>query len=165
MKVIELKCGLKAMVDDDDFERLNKYKWRSLKGHSTTYAVRSQYMGGGRSNPKRNKTFFMHRDILQVDDKLILVDHEDHNGLNNQKSNIRKCTKAQNQKNKRSEINSTSQYLGVDFQPTRNRWRARIRLEGKDKHLGRFINEIDAAKAYDAAARLHHKEFANPNFK
>lgn len=164
MREIILKCGLKALVDDDDYEKINQRKWHAVKGYSTTYAACCVYMGGGRRN-RKHKNILMHREILGVDDKTVLVDHEDHNGLNNQKYNIRKCTKAQNQKNKRSEINSTSQYLGVDFQPERNRWRARIRVDGKGIHLGRYINEEDAARTYDDAAKIHHKEFANLNFK
>lgn len=164
MKQIPLTQGKFAMVDDEDYDELMKHKWYAMKGYSTYYAVRRLYLGGGRKNAKYIAVW-MHRQILNVEDSKVLVDHEDHNGLNNQRYNIRTCTKAQNQKNKRSEINSTSQYLGVDFQPTRNRWRARIRLDGKDKHLGRFINEEDAARAYDEAAKIHHKEFANLNFK
>lgn len=164
MKLIPLTQGKFAQVDDDDYEELSKHKWHVMTGKYTCYAVRKVYLGGGRKNPKYT-TVWMHRQILNVEDKLALVDHKDHDGLNNQKNNIRKCTRSQNQRNKRSEINSTSKYLGVDYDSKRNRWKSRIRSNGKEKHLGRFINEIDAAKAYDIAAAEIHGEFANLNFK
>lgn len=107
----------------------------------------------------------MHRMILNVNDKKILIDHKNHDGLNNTKSNIRECTIRQNNINKRSRKNSSSKYLGVSLYKRDNRWRADVRVNGKTIWIGYFDTEELAAKAYDKAALKHHGEFANLNFK
>lgn len=163
MKLIQLTKGFSAMVDDEDYKSLCNYRWHVIKGYSTFYAVRTLYLGGGRKN-KKFKHIFMHREILGATDRNTLVDHKDHNGLNNQRNNIRLCSRSENQKNKNSEKHSTSKYLGVDYDSKRNKWKSRIRVGGKEIFLGRFLDEKDAAKAYDEAARLYHGEFSNPNF-
>lgn len=93
------------------------------------------------------------------------LDHIDGDRLNNRIENLRAATSQQNQRNIRSQKNSSSKFLGVNWQKTAKKWRARIKFNGKQKSLGLFTDEIEAAKAYDAAAREHHGEFANPNFK
>lgn len=164
MKVIKLTRGRVALVDDEDYNELSKYTWHAIKGNSTWYATRSVYLGGGRKN-RKTTSIIMHRQIMGASGHLDVVDHADHDGLNNQKSNLRKTNHSGNNRNKSSEKNSTSKYLGVDFDKSRNKWKSRIRFNGKELYLGRFDSEIDAAKAYDEAAKKYHKEFANPNFK
>lgn len=166
MKVIKLTRGRVALVDDEDYEELSKYKWHAIKGNSTWYATRSVYLGGGRKN-RITKSIIMHRQIMGAENSSEIIDHVDHDGLNNQKNNLRNTTYNGNNKNKSSKKteSSTSKYLGVNFDKNRNRWRARIRVNDKEIYIGRFKCEIEAAKAYDKAARKHHGEFANPNFK
>jgi hypothetical protein len=94
-----------------------------------------------------------------------LVDHIDRNPLNNTRANLRFCTHSENQRNKASKPLSTSKYLGVHWHKKDCKWQATIRVEGKKVYLGSFKSEEDAARAYDAAAREHHGQFANPNFK
>ncbi len=147
------KVGFFAMVDDEDYEELSKYNWSVQGGNSYNkdiYAVRFIHGKGIR----------MHRQILGETNPKILVDHKDHNGLNNQKSNIRRCTNAQNQQNKTPR--GTSRYLWVALHCGK-KWLAAITVNKKRIHLGLFDNEIDAAKCYNDAAMIHHKEFANLN--
>jgi len=92
-----------------------------------------------------------------------LVDHKDRNTLNDKIENLREATHSQNNKNKRSQLNSASTYLGVSIHNNNKSWRARIVIEGKNKHLGTFKTEDEAAIAYNKAAIVHHKEFANLN--
>lgn len=160
MKIIEINSptyGLKQVfVDDEDFDRINKFKWTLKKSHNTFYARRSS---------KSPTWILMHREIINVDDKSIHYDHVDTNGLNNQKINLRRCNHSQNGANKPSLKGSSSVYKGVCFRPKRNKYQAAIQIRGSVKFLGMFFNEIDAAKAYDNAAKIHHGEFANLNFK
>lgn len=150
MKQIELIKGLVALVDDENFERINQFKWYAVHGRSTTYAM----MRGSVS---------MHRLIMDVTDRKIIIDHRDHNGLNNQKSNLRIATSSQNAANRRSAKNSASKYLGVHwFRPT-GVWYAIIKKNDTVKRLGYFKYEINAAIAYNEAAKEIHGEFANLN--
>lgn len=165
MKEIILTRGYKALVDDDDFEELSKYKWQArLSRNGVVYAVRTDCRGQQRRN------VIMHRLILGVTNPKQLVDHIDHNGLNNCKSNLRIASSRQNASNKRSAKGSSSKYLGVHLHRTKNRygyqyesWSARIKMDGKYKRLGLFKTEEAAAKAYNEAAIKVHGKFANLN--
>lgn len=152
MKEIRLTQGKVAMVDDGDFDYLNRFRWYAQKSKRTYYAIRKQ----------NGKSILMHRLILGIDDRKILTDHRDHNGLNNQKINLRASTALQNACNKIPKINGTSKYLGVSWCRQTNKWQSHIRHK-KSKNLGRFDSEIDAAKAYNKAAIELHGEFANLN--
>jgi hypothetical protein len=151
MKLIPLSQGQFAQVDDEDFEYLNQFKWYASKRGSTYYAIRTL------NNTKAS----MHRVIMNASNPKILIDHKDHSGLNNQKTNLRESTTAQNSKNRIGSGNS--KYLGVHLEKDSNKFVAQIRAEGKYKKIGRFILESDAAKAYNEAAIKYHGEFANLN--
>jgi hypothetical protein len=156
MKLIPLTQGEFAQVDDENYDEIMEYKWCVYKGKSTYYAAGHTLRVKGKV-----KTLYMHRIIMKTPDNL-QVDHIDHNGLNNQKSNMRNCTRQQNNCNKKSL--GKSKYLGVDYVKG-GYIRAQINIDGKRTHLGLFSTEEDAARAYDAAARKHHGEFNNLNFK
>lgn len=153
MKVIQLTQGRFTTVDDEDFIILTQWKWYAYKHGDTFYAVRS--IGSG----ENKKTILMHRVILGLTDSKIEVDHEDHNGLHNCKSNLRIATRANNMANVTSAKNSSSKYLGVSLNKSTNTWRAKI----KNKHLGYFKDPKDAAIAYNQAAIKNYGEFANLN--
>lgn len=140
-------------VDDRDYEHLSFVKWYIVKPCNKFYAV-------GRIDGKMKK---MHRVILGLEDPRIFVDHRDHDGLNNQRHNIRIASYSQNMANRRSQINSSSKYLGVYWAPKNRKWKAQVRDKGKLVYLGYYANEIDAAKAYNSAALKAHGEFANLN--
>lgn len=149
MKEIKLTQGQVALVDDEDYEWLNQWKWYCRKNHKVCYASR-----GLKEN---NRNISMHRLIMGDPDKLI-VDHIDHNGLNNQKSNLRVCTHSESMMNRRSWGNAG--YLGVHICIS-----AQIKTRDKLVRLGTFKTIEDAAKAYDKAAKKYFGEFANLNFK
>lgn len=138
-----------ALVDDEDYEFLNQFSW-----HLNALG----YVAMGCKHSR--KIITMHRYMACLCDPKVFVDHADGNGLNNQKSNLRPCSMAQNQMNKKPR--GASKYLGV----ARNykKWRAAIAIKGNLTHLGLFDNEIAAAMVYDAAAIIHHGEFARLNF-
>lgn len=154
MKLIKLTQGQFAQVDDSDIW-VNQWKWCAVKDGNTYYAVRSMLING------KYRTTRMHRLIMNTpaDQE---VDHQDHNGLNCQRHNMRNCTSHQNRMNGRS--SGKSKYLGVSF----NRGKyitAQIKIAYKSIYLGTFPTEIDAARAYDKAASEHFGKFANLNFK
>jgi len=159
MKKIKLTRGQFALVDDEDYEELNQFKWYALKKRYTFYARRSIYI-----DSKTITSCYMHRQILGLVDRNIQCDHKDTNGLNNQKSNLRECSNTENQKNQRPRVGYSSKYKGVSFVKKRNKWVSGLVVDKKHIFLGSFINEIEAAKAYDEASILHHGEFAYTNF-
>lgn len=158
MKEIILTQGKVALVDDEDFEYLNQWKWRAQKGRDTYYAVRFQWVNG------RDTKISMHRLILSLVDKSILCDHRDRNGLNNQKYNLRIASYSGNGSNRTSGKNSSSVFLGVSWINREKRWCAQIKKDNIVRHIGYFESEIEAAKAYDKHALEIHGEFANLNF-
>jgi hypothetical protein len=93
------------------------------------------------------------------------ADHINHNGLDNRKANLRPATQTQNIWHRRKfKSPSRSIFKGITWMKRENRWRARITVNGRRLYLGSFDNELDAAKAYDEAAKKYHKEFAILNF-
>jgi hypothetical protein len=109
----------------------------------------------------------MHRVVLNIGrgegKGSAAVDHRDHNGLNNQKSNLRRCSNLQNHHNLISR-RGKSQYKGVYFEDRTGRWFSQIRVNHKSVALGTFESEFDAAVAYDAAAKREFGEFCHTNF-
>lgn len=92
------------------------------------------------------------------------VDHIDGDPQNNMVTNLRFCTNAENLRNRGSYRGSSSKYVGVHWHTASGKWQAQITINGKNKHLGLFSDEEAAARAYDAAARKLHGEFARLNF-
>jgi len=165
MKIIPLTKGYSTMVDDDQYERLSQYKWhvqfcKNRKGEiSIIYAVSTRY-----DENRKLQTVYMHRDIMGITEKSIKVDHEDHNGLNNCRENLRVCEHRDNMRNRRVPTSNTSGFKGVTWYPKDSRWYAQIHCMGKHHHLGSFPGteegKLMAAKAYEEAAKIFHAEFA-----
>jgi hypothetical protein len=152
-KEIILTQGKVAIIDDDDFEYLNQFKWYA----NNNYAVRCFTVSKNKVN-----RILMHREIMKPN-KGMVIDHLDGNTLNNQKNNLRICTHAENMRNSKISINNKSGYKGVSYQENSNNYRAQIKFNNKKINIGDFIDPIDAAKAYNAAALKYHGEFANLN--
>ncbi len=163
MKQIPLSKGKFAIVDDEDFERANQFKWcwfssKSAGRNSLGYACRNQ-----RENGKK-KMIFLHRFIVNAPEGFE-VDHKDSDGLNCRKENLRICTGSQNLHNQLAREGGTSRFKGVTWAKRDKKWAARICFEYKRISLGHFADEVEAAKAYDEAAKKYFGEFAYLNFK
>ena len=159
MKKIPLTQGKVALVDDADYERVSKYKWYAWRGGAGPFYARRNVASGRR----QQKTVKLHRFILGFPDSFI--DHVNHNGLDNRRSNLRLCTRSQNQQNRLPERGKTSAYKGVNWNKRNRIWYAKIKHNGKGFHLGCFRSEVRAAKAYDDAAKENFGEFAYLNFR
>lgn len=155
MKQIPLTRGQLALVDDADFEAMSAFKWYATKIGNTFYAVRVVTGENG-----KRKMIYMHRLIIGAACDGLQVDHADMNGLNNQRDNLRACTRSENQRNRSTDRNNTSGFKGVSWDKNRGKWRAYIRLNGKERHLGRFADAAEAYAARCAAAVELHGEFA-----
>ena len=156
---IRLTEGKFTIVDPADFYRLNSFNWLTCGKNDNLYAARVIRTPTGRLN-----TILMHKEILDAPLGL-LVDHRNTDSLDNRRANLRLATPSQNSCNsRRDKSNTYSRYRGVSFSKRKGKWFAAIRANGRKLWLGYFDNELDAAKAYDAAARKYHKEFAQLNF-
>jgi hypothetical protein len=115
------------------------------------------------NGPGRTKLLSLHREITNAP-KGLLVDHRNGDTLDNRRTNLRLATASQNMQNVKKKKNTSSRFIGVSFIKSAGRWAAQIRAQGRDRWLGTFVNEIDAAKAYDTAAKKYYGEFARLNF-
>jgi hypothetical protein len=155
MKTIPLANGRGfARIDDGDYELVSRYKWRIYVAPKTSYAHAN--IGTGRAR----KDVRMH---VLITGKRGL-DHIDGDGLNNQRSNLREATSAQQKMNRRKSDGKSSRYKGVSWNASRGRWYAHITGANRPRHIGVFTDEAEAARAYDAAAREAFGAFARLNF-
>lgn len=152
MKEIPLQgkyaSGRAALIDDEDYEVVSAHRWRAWEKRRPNgtidgpYGVTQVFRGG------RRASLFMHTLITGWP----RTDHRNGNGLDNQRSNLRPATAAQNNHNQRSHIGSSSQYKGVTWYSRYGKWMAQIKVAGKNRNLGYFESEEDAAAAYAAAS-------------
>jgi hypothetical protein len=156
MKEIPLTRGFVAVVDDEDYENVNQFKWFANPDKHTTYASRTDYSGGSKKHIK------MHRFIMGYPVGM-LVDHINRNGLDNRRCNLRITTHQQNQANSISKSDS-SRFKGVSRDKRKEKWYASIRKNKKDHYIGRYDIEEDAARVYDRRAIEFFGEFARLNF-
>lgn len=165
MKTVPLRgkkaAGRVVLVDDEDYDLVIQYPWwvleRKMEGYRTRgpYAATHIYVDG------RRKLVTMHKMLTGWP----MTDHENHNGLDNQRSNLRKATPSENQSNRLKAANpKSSKYKGVSWSKHDHGWRAHIVKDRKRKELGTYRTEEDAARAYDFAARQLHGKFAALNF-
>ena len=142
MKEINLTKGQIALVNDEDYEFLSKFKWCANKGtkNKTYYAVRGVRVGN------KTRRVLMHRVVAQAC-RGEIVDHKNHNTLDNRRENLRVGNQSLNQMN-RLPIGGTSQYKGVRFYSWTMQWAANC----MGNHIGYFDSEIDAARAYNTVA-------------
>lgn len=159
----KLGSGRFAQVDDHKLEVVSAHTWWLLvpqKG-STVYAV-TQIRGDrcGECGHRPIRTIGMHNLVTGWP----YVDHEDGDGLNNQRYNLREANQALNEAAKHKRAGTSSQFKGVCWDNTKGKWQAGLNTGGKFKFLGRYDDEIEAAKAYDAAARDIWPGFARLNF-
>ncbi|MGC2475750.1 MAG: AP2 domain-containing protein [Candidatus Sulfotelmatobacter sp.] len=162
MKTLALTQGYVAMVDDHDFGRVSENKWRALvdRRRNKVYAVRKTH--GPHSS---RKSLYMHREILGVTDPEVKVDHRNGDSLDNRRTNLRKCVGGENNANSvKRQDGRSSKYKGVCWHKRDGKFQASIRVRGRTIFLGTFTDEVQAAQAYDEAARAAFGEFAQCNF-
>jgi hypothetical protein len=151
---IPLTQGKYAIVDPEDYKEFAKYKWYAKGCGRRFYAERWDSSG------IKGKDVSMHQAIMGAAEGKV-IDHINHNGLDNRKANLRFATAQQNTWNKRKKRgNSSSRYKGVSQAKGQKKWRAEIHCNGRKIHLGYFDDEKAAAMAYDAKAKELFGEYA-----
>jgi len=156
MKEIQLTQGKTAVIDDEDFQLISKWKWRVVKKKSdqTCYAMRRTKENG------KHIAVTMHRAIMNPP-KGAPIDHIDGDGLNNRRSNLRVCTHAQNCWNRKHNSNAKNRFKGVYKKGTR--WESFITTNRQKVYLGSFETDLEAALAYNIAATKYFGDFAKLN--
>lgn len=145
MKKILLSQGKFAIVDDCDYKNVKDYNWHFSQGRA-----------------KRTGSF-LHWDIIGKPEKGFVIDHINRDPLDNRRCNLRICTHRQNILNSSKSKNNTSGFVGVYWTKDREKWKAYIKINGKQIGLGRFSDVKEAAMAYNNAAIKYFGEFANLN--
>ncbi len=160
MKKIKLYNGMFAKVDDEDYDELSRHKWyaarNGIRGYKTRVVPVTYFFKGG-----PQKAVLMSRMIMGVTYKNLVVDHINHDSLDNQRCNLRVCTHAENGLNREGpNRNNHSGYKGISWSKAAGRWQVTIGVAGKNCHLGVFENIEEAHTVYLKAAKKYHGEFA-----
>lgn len=156
MKYIELSRGKRAIVDDEDYEWLNQWKWYCKQDN---YAARVSTT----DNWKTQTFISMHRLIMNTPTGMT-TDHKNGNSLDNRRCNLRIATHSENQFNRGKQKNCSSKYKGIHWDSTYGKWKAKIHKDDTTLHIGYFASETDAAMAYDYKATQLFGQFARLNF-
>jgi len=149
-----LSKGKTTLIDLEDVPQFLAKRWHALKSKNTYYAYAFD-KEKGRCTP-------LHRELISIQPGEF-IDHIHHDGLDNRKKNLRSCSMAQNNQNRRR-TGKRSQYKGVLWSRKRQSYQVMIGYKSKAYWIGSFKNDEDAALAYDIAAQLFHGEFARLNF-
>ena len=152
-------AGRVALVDDADYDLVMQHRWNVLEQERPG---NQRKMGPyATSNlPDYGTTILMHKLLTGWPG----TDHIDHDGLNNQRYNLRQATGSQQLQNARKRAGASSVFKGVSWDPANGKWLVRICVSGRQRNLGRHASETDAALAYDAAALEAFGEYAYLNF-
>ena len=150
MREIPLTQGKVALVDDEDYETLARFRWRACRNGNVYYAQRRGNKAIGEPT-----VVYIHREILNAPNGS-LVDHRDGDGLNNIRPNLRLVTRSQNLQNSRRSKRNTSGHKGVSWNKARGKWSANIGHDSELIHLGLYSTREEAYAAYcEASAKFH----------
>lgn len=147
IKILGKQASKPCYVDDVDFESVSKFSWVSNGGYAKTTFP-------------RGKSLLMHRLILRSTDKQFVIDHKDRNKLNNQKSNLRLCSRSENQWNSSKRRNNKSGITGVFWNNDKLKWEATVTQFNKRLFLGRFDSKSEAGEVYKNWIKKNRGEFA-----
>jgi hypothetical protein len=145
---IPLTQGKTVTVDQSDADRAD-VKWHAIKDKNTFYAVRNVARPGGGWTSERLHRVIMARMLGRPLERREHVDHINRDGLDNRRENLRLASNRENHCNRRNQ--GASEHPGVSWHKATRKWRAQIRINGRQRHLGSFTCELDAAEAYRRA--------------
>lgn len=151
---LPLTQGKFAIVNECDAGKVLGFSWFAIAVKGIYWYAATTIRSAG---PRRQELIFMHRLIISTDN---FVDHKNHDGLDNRRSNLRAANNRQNQANQT--LRSGQKFKGIYRKV--NRWVPSIRLNGKKTKLGSFKSPEHAARIYDQAARIQWGEYAFTNF-
>jgi hypothetical protein len=148
-------AGVFALVDASDWETVSKYRWTVDRSDNLVYAYRRS----------RGRKIYLHRELMSP----LQTQHVDHisgDGLDNRRVNLRLASRSQNLGNMQKHRDAmTSKYKGVSWDKARGKWVARLMVCRVVVLQQRFTSEMQAARAYDAAASKWHGVHARGNFR
>ena len=164
MRTIPLTQDKVAIVDDDDFETINAYKWCAHRHRNTFYAERTARQRDGTRTTEKMHRIILARKLGRALARSEMPDHENGDGLDNRSINVRLATNAQNQRNcGRHSPNPSSQNLGIYRRKSDGAWRARIMINRKNAHLGYYASETEAVIARELYIAEHSELMARSN--
>jgi len=156
---IKLTRGQYAIVDPEDFERLNQHKW-----HVTHYGYAARAVPHTSGKSRKQGAVYMHNVVCPAPDGMI-TDHINRNPYDNRKANLRPATRRQNVWNRKFvRRGGRTRYNGIRWDKNKQQWQVRLTIKGRRESFGYYADEVEAAKAYDRVARQHRGEFAVLNF-
>lgn len=159
VKEIPLSQGKVAIVDDEDYDYLNQWKWHaSMVNGVLKYAARTI------RKDRRKITIRMHTFIMGTP-KGMDTDHINHNGFDNRRCNLRICSRSQNLQNSQVMRKTSTNFKGIYWNKVHRKWLVSIKVNHQRVFIGLFESETEAANAYDEAAKKYYGEFANTNFE
>jgi hypothetical protein len=136
-------------IDIEDIGKIKDYKWSRMGVKEEKYYAVCY-----------KENLFMHRAIMNITDKNILIDHRNHNGLDNKKNNLRISDCVTNGQNKKLLDRNTSGVTGVDWHKQRGKWRVRITVNKKEISLGLYDDFDEAVAVRKQAQEQYFKEFS-----
>lgn len=154
MKKIPLTQGKFALVDDEDYAEISKFKWHSSHG----------YAQAGKKVSGKWVMIYLHR-VVNMTPAGMYTDHINGNKLDNRRGNLRTCTKSQNSMNRGATKQNRNGIKGVSYISSRRKWGVQIEYGGKSKRIGYFDSSNEALLAYNIAAKKYHGEFARLNYE
>lgn len=152
--VLKTNKNIEFLIDDEDYPKVKAFTW---------YLSKIGYIVCDIQVNKVKKQIRLHRLLMNVEQKNILIDHINRNRLDNRKSNLRIANKQQNAANSKISIRNTSGFKGVTFKKDKGKWKAYIAVNNKQIHLGYYDTANEAAKKYNQSASEYFGEFANQN--